>query len=65
MLTFSASEVSKFRHDNKALRYGQAFHNYFKLHKITGADKHFCDKLWQVDEEKAKAMIKSRTDNTQ
>lgn len=65
MLTFSKSEVEKFIHRNKALRYGQAFHAYFKLEKITGADKAFCDKLYNASDDVAKAMIASRIDRTQ
>ncbi len=63
---FSKSEVEKFRHNNKALRWGQAFHSFFKLHKVTGADKNFCDKLFvEVDEAKAKNMVASRIDKNQ
>ena len=65
MLKFSKSEVGKFVHRNKALRWGQAFHQYFKLEKVTGQDKYFCDKLYNADEATAKAMVASRTDHTQ
>jgi hypothetical protein len=62
MLMFPKTRVDAFRHTNKALRYGQAFHQYMRLDKITGLDKAFCDRLYQADGEKAKAMIASRTD---
>lgn len=65
MLTFYKSEVARFHHSNKSLRYGQAFYQFFKLWEVTSADKHFCDKLYIVDDEVAKAMIASRTDQTQ
>ena len=63
MITFAKSQVDKFVHRNKVLRYGQAFHRQFKLDKVTNQqDKEFCDRLWEADEEKAKAMIASRLD---
>lgn len=65
MLQFSKSEVDKFRHQNKALRWGQAFYKHFKLHKVEGSDKAFCEKLYNASEEVAKAMVASRTDKTQ
>lgn len=65
MLTFSKTEVDRFRHQNKALRWGQAFHKRFKLHKIQGSDSAFCDKLYNADEATAKAMVASRTDRNQ
>lgn len=62
MLMFPKSRVDAFRHNNKALRWGQAFHQYMKLEKCH-EDKHFCDKLYnEVDEAKAKNMVASRTD---
>lgn len=65
MLQFSKSEVDKFRHQNKAKRWGQAFYDHFKLHKVQGSDKAFCDKLYNADEATAKSMVASRTDKTQ
>ncbi len=66
MLTFTKTLVKGFIHRNKALRWGQAFHQYAKLEKITGQDKNFCDRLYnEVDEAKAKNMVASRTDNSQ
>lgn len=62
MLTFSKSMVEKFVHRNKSLRWGQAFHQHFKLHKITGTDKAFCDRLYNASDDTAKAMVASRTD---
>ena len=65
MLTFSKSEVDRFQHIHKVLRWGQAFYNYFNLNKVQGEDKAFCDKLYNADEVTAKAMVASRTDKTQ
>lgn len=66
MLKFSKSVVDEFRHRNKALRWGQAFHQYMKLEKITNdADKRFCDRLYNAEESVAKAMVQSRIDRTQ
>lgn len=65
MITFSASEIAKFRHTNKAKRWGQAFYDHFKLHRVEGSDKAFCEKLYNADEATAKAMVASRTDKTQ
>ena len=64
MIMFPKSRVIQFKHNNKHLRYGQAFHNYMKLHKVHNTqDKEFCDRLWaETNDEKAKAMIISRTD---
>lgn len=63
MLTFPKSAVERFRHRNLALRYGQAFHQHMKLEKVVGADKAFCDKLYNADEAIARAMIASRIDH--
>lgn len=60
---FPKTQVNAFQHKNKALRYGQAFHQFMKLEKVTGQDKDFCDRLYQANEDKAKAMIASRTDH--
>ena len=67
LLTFSQSQVAKFKHGNKHLRWGQAFHQFMKLEKITNEkDKAFCDRLYnEVDNDKARAMVTSRTDFTQ
>lgn len=65
-LTFSGTEVKKFRHDNKLLRYGQQFHQHFKLEKITNqADRIWCNRLYQASDEVAKDMVKERTDHSQ
>ncbi len=61
MLLFPKSKVDQFKHRNKALRYGQAFYQFMKLEKCD-QDKSFCDRLYEVDEERAKQMIASRTD---
>lgn len=64
MLTFSKSEVNSFQHRNTYLRWGQAFYQHFKLHRVTNpADKYFCDKLYNADETTAKAMVTSRIDH--
>ena len=64
MITFAKTKVDAFRHANKALRYGQAFHQYMKLDKVSNIeDKHFCDKLYNADEQLAKQLINSRIDN--
>lgn len=64
MIMFPISQVVRFKYKHKSLRYGQAFHNFMKLHKVTNPqDKEFCDRLWnERNDEKAKAMIISRTD---
>lgn len=63
MIMFQKSRVDAFRHLNKSLRWGQAFHGYMKLEKITDIqDKAFCDRLYYADNEKAKAMVRSRLD---
>jgi hypothetical protein len=65
-LTFSKSVIQDFRHDNKTLRYGQAFHQWMKLEKIVNeVDKLFCDRLYNADDTTAKNMITSRTDHNQ
>lgn len=62
MISFTESEVKGFRHSNKALRWGQAFYNHFKLHKVVNVqDRHFCDQLYNAAEDTAKAMVASRT----
>lgn len=65
MLTFTASFLSQFKRQHPELRYGQEFHQWARLDKITGEDLLFCDKLYQADEHLAKYMIGSRTDFSQ
>lgn len=64
MIMFAATKVAKFSHKNLSLRYGQAFHQYMKLEKVTNVeDKRFCDRIYnEISEEKVKAMITSRID---
>lgn len=64
MLTFPKSLVDGHKHTNRNLRWGQSFHQYAKLDKITSrADKFFCDKLYnEPDAKKAKNMVLGRTD---
>ena len=38
------------------LRFGQAFHNYFRLDKCE-QHREICDKLWNLDGQKAIAFI--------
>lgn len=63
MLMFTKEEVSRFKHNNKSLRWGQAFHSHFKLHKVQNQqDKEYCDRLYnEPNEQKAKAMVQGRT----
>lgn len=64
LLTFPKSTFDQFRHLNKNLRWGQAFHSFMKLDKVT-QDKVFADRLYnEVSEEKAKAMVTSRLDSS-
>ena len=63
VITFPKSAVDKFRHNNKALRWGQSFYQYMKLDKVTNPqDKEFCDRLYEATDEKAMVMVTSRTD---
>ena len=66
-ITFTATEVANFKKTafNPALRWGQAFHQYFKLEKITSADKAWCDKLYYADSVVAKQMVDNATDFSQ
>lgn len=63
MLTFSKSQVDSFRNTNPHLRWGQAFHQHFKLERCT-QDREFCDKLYQADDETAKKMVEARLDRS-
>ena len=65
MITFPSTQIALFKAQkyDKYLRYGQAFHQYMKLEKITNLlDKAFCDKLYNASNEVAKLLIASRTD---
>lgn len=46
------------------LRMGQAFYNYFDLHKMQ-SDREWFDCLYQADGVEASRLINSITDNTQ
>lgn len=68
-MTFPASTVSNFRKVwnygtiYKGMRYGQAFHTYFKLDQIElPENKQWCDLLYQMDEIGASMMIMERID---
>lgn len=64
MIMLPKTTVDKFVHRNKALRYGQAFHQYMKLEKVTQPqDKVYCDRIYnEPNEEVVKAWIRSRLD---
>jgi len=63
VLRFPKSRVVKFRKKFFALRYGQEFHNYMELYKVTDPrSKVVCDKIYNADSETAKALIKLLTD---
>jgi hypothetical protein len=66
MLTFSNDLTANFNHSNKSKSYGKAFLDFAKI-KVSSLesnqDKEFCDRLCNASEEKAKAMIVSRTEN--
>lgn len=66
-LTFPQSQIKQFHQTNPHLRWGQAFHQHMQLEKITsGINKVWCDRLYyESDDEKAKAMVKQRTDFSQ
>lgn len=65
MVTFSGSMVSQYQHQNKHLRWGQGFHQFMKLERCN-TDKFFLDRLYnETNDEKAKAMVRSRTDMSQ
>lgn len=65
MVTFSNSMVQQYHHNNKHLRWGQGFYQFMKLERCN-TDKFFLDRLYnETDDEKAKAMVRSRTDMTQ
>lgn len=65
ILTFSNSVVKQYRHENKHLRWGQGFHQFMKLERCN-TDKSFLHRLYyEQDDQKAKAMVRSRTDMTQ
>lgn len=64
-LTFSKELVDEFfktRSEESKLhqRLGQAFHNYFKLHKCQ-QDKVWCDMLYEASTREAEVMIWQRT----
>lgn len=45
-------------------RFGQAFHNYMRLDKITSEkERLYCDKLWEADNQKAVDLIDARIDD--
>lgn len=78
-IRISKSEIDQFHrmHQNgkgafvqdfklKGLRLGQAFHDHFKLEKITNEeDRKFCLTLYYAADDKARTMIESITDHGQ
>ena len=63
MLIFPNSRVSQFKHTDKNLRWGQAFHQFMQLEKCE-QDREFCDMLYNASDEKAKNMVRERIDTT-
>ena len=68
-MKFSASMIDEFRKDWSAglfgtCRYGQAFYNHFKLHRVsifhTKIDEF--EELWDCDRSRAEEIITSFTD---
>lgn len=64
MITFPNTQYKKFNHANASLRWGQAFYNFMKLHKVTNPqDKEFCDRIYnEADDNRARMMVISRLD---
>jgi hypothetical protein len=66
-LSFSPDMIAEFWRNfyplpqHKGLRIGQAFHQFFSLHKVQGVNKVECNKLYQLDGERARAWIKQHT----
>lgn len=67
MITFTATMVKEFEKQPRDLnlRWGQQFHQYFNLDKITSKHKIWCDTLYNAADEEAKRMVKAHTDHTQ
>ena len=62
MMSIPKSVFKSFRHDNKNKRWGQAFYDHMRLHKVY-SERNFCDRLYnETDDFKAKEMVKSRLD---
>lgn len=68
-ITFPQTSVDRFFREKwphqkgKGIRMGQAFHQFMNLEKITSDDnKVFCDRLYEADGNKAKAIILSVLD---
>lgn len=56
-ISIPLSRLQAFRYDEKSsLRWGQAFHQYMGLEKVTQG-KVWCDRLYQADNDVAKAMV--------
>lgn len=66
-LRISATEIEQFYRSRPSLelRLGQAFHSHFKLERITGADRSFCDRLYNADGSQARKLISCITDHSQ
>ncbi len=66
MVTFPATRIERFQKEywplvKGSMRYGQAFHTYLGLEKLS-TDKEWLDRLYQSDGETARKMIEERTD---
>ena len=62
MVTFSLSLYQEFqkafkRGDYKGQRYGQAFFNHFKLHKMNGSQRHHFDIIYNMEDDRARNEI--------
>lgn len=66
MLQFPYSQVKAFQQQfdpSKGLRWGQAFHQFLKLERVTfPGDLQFCNKLYNTDDNTARSMVESRID---
>lgn len=63
MIIFPKSRIDQFVHTNQDLRWGQQFYQHMELHKCTNPeDAVFLDRLYNADDETAKAMVRDYTD---
>lgn len=63
-ITIPKTRFDQFRFDpNSGLRYGQAFHQFMGLEKITSnANREWCDKLYNANDNQARNMVKKVID---
>lgn len=70
-VVFTKSQVQRFEEhyakstDLHALRWGQSFHQYFKLDRMNAGTKEWADKLYEANLTDAKKMVEARMDFTQ